>query len=291
MKSLYTGGAIFVLLLITLLSTCTKVGPKEAGFRVNNAGDYRGVNNIPLCTGYQFYIPWVQHIEKVSTTMEHIVWSNDKNEGEPTDQAITISCLGGAGFNVNIGLNIHVIATEAPRMWIKWKEVDVPDIMSKFLRNVIRGDMQRISGTMTVDSVLNNYAGLEDACRKIVSDSLRAYGFYVDGFNFLGRPTASDKGLEEAIHRTIIAKRDADTRVMEQQSTTAEANKKIIAARGDSASAVIEAAGQAEAIRLKQREITPTYVEYIKWLNASNNNPRVPSTVLGSGTGYIYSPK
>lgn len=287
-NTLIATGIALMLLFTVLLSTCTKVGPKTAGFRVNNAGNYRGVANIPLCTGYQFYVPWVQHIETVPTTMEHIVWSDDKKEGEPDDQSISISCLGGAGFFLNVGLNVHVIASEAPRMWIRWNEVDVKDIMKKFLRNVIRGDMQIISSSMTVDSVLNNYSGLESACRHIVTDSLRTYGFAVDGFNFLGRPRAIDAQLEAAIARKIAAKQESETKTQELQSSIAEANKKIATARGDSASSVIEATGKAEAIKALQQQVTPTYVDYLR---AQNWDGRLPTTMLSSGSNTLFSLK
>lgn len=55
-------------------------------------------------------------------------------------------------------------------------------------------------------------------------------------------------------------------------------------AKGDSASIVIEASAVAEAMRLKKAELTPIYVEYIKWMDVDSNVPRVPQTMLGSGS-------
>lgn len=66
----------------------------------------------------------------------------------------------------------------------------------------------------------------------------------------------------------------------------ANAQTQIATARGDSAKAVIEASGRAEAIRREQAVITPTYVEYIKW---SNWDGKLPTTSLGSGTNVLLS--
>lgn len=285
MKAIFSvAGTILVILCITLFSTCTLVGPKEAGFKVRKGGNYRGVDNIPLITGYNFYLPWLETIETVPTTMHHIVWSNNKDEGEVEDQAITIFCNGGAGFTVNVGLNVNVIATEAPRMWIKWGTLDVDAIMKTYIRNVVRGDMQRVSSTMSVDSVLNNFTSLERACGASISDSLTHYGFHVDAFNILGKPVATDAKLEEAINGKIVAKQLAEKATMELQTHIADANKKMADARGDSAYNVIEATGKAEAVKALQQQLTPTYVEYTK---IQKWNGELSQVVTGTGGGVI----
>lgn len=281
--TLIIAGLIVFLLSMVLFSTCTLVGPKEAGFKVRKGGNYRGVSNIPLVTGYNFYVPGVETIEKVPTTMYHIVWSDDKQEGDAIDQSITIFCNGGAGFHVNVGLNVSVIPTEAPRMWIRWGTLDVDAIMKTYIRNIVRGNMQRVSSTMSVDSILNNFSTLEAACSDVVRDSLRVYGFNMNGFNILSKPVASNPDLEKAIDAKIVAKQLAEKTVMELQTNIAESNKKVATARGDSASAVIEALGKAEAIKALQAQLSPTYVEYIKWLNAGDAVPRVPQYVGAGG--------
>ncbi len=282
--------AAAVLLLFLFIggcSTCTLVGPKEAGFKVKRGGTYRGVQNIPLITGYNFYLPWYETVEKVPTTMYHIVWTDDKNEGDKIDQSITINCNGGAGFHVNVGLNVSVIATEAPRMWIRWGTLDVDFIMKTYIRNTVRGQMQRVSSSMSVDSVLNNFSHLETACSDAIRDSLLVYGFAMNGFNILSKPVATDPALEAAINAKIVAKQNAEKTIMENQTAIAEANKVISKARGDSAAQVIEAAGKAEAIKVLQAQISPTYVEYVKWTKWDGV---LPGVVGGSGGMMLQLP-
>lgn len=280
------GGIIAFLFMCVILSTCTLVHPTEAGFKISKAGSYRGVENLPLVTGYNFYLPWATEIKTIPTTMQHVVWADGKEEGDKTDQAVSISCMGGAGFRVDVGLNYHVNASMAPRIYLKWKETDLEDITSKYIRNVTRGAMQDISGTITVDSVLNNLPGFEHAVRIALSDTLAAQGFIVDNFSILKQPEPTDDGLKKSIAAKITARQNAERVRMELQSSEAEANKKIATARGDSASYVIEQAGKAEGIRVMQAQLTPTYVEYVKWSNAGDNVPRVPQYVGAGGFGF-----
>jgi regulator of protease activity HflC (stomatin/prohibitin superfamily) len=282
------GGIIAFLFACVLLSTCTLVRPTEAGFKINKAGDYRGVENLPLVTGYNFYVPWMTEIKTIPTTMQHVVWSSTKDEGDPADQAIPIACSGGAGFKVDVGLNYHVNANDAPKIYLRWKETDLSDITSKFLRNLTRGTMQDVSGHMSVDSILDDLPGFESQVRDSLTIRMHRFGFIVDNYNVLHRPTPSDPALNNAINAKINARIEAEKKVMELQSSVAEANKLIAKARGDSASQVIEALGRAEAIRAMQQQLTPTFVDYLR---AQQWDGHLPTTMLGGGSNTLFSLK
>lgn len=281
---------IALMAIATMFATsCTRISPTEAGFAINNSGNYRGIDSLPLLTGFQLYMPGFTHIITIPTTIQHEVWSNSKTEGQQGEQAITVACMGGAGFQLEIGLNFHVDAYKASHIYLRWKNDDLGDITNKYIKNVVRGCMQDISGHLTVDSMLTNLPSFEHAASASIKEKLGADGFILDGFNIISQPKPTDPTLAASINSKIKAKQDAERVVMELQSSKAEAEKKVAEARGDSASSVIRAAGEAEAIKLKQKEITPTYVEYTKWINASENVPRVPQYV-GAG-GWIMQGK
>lgn len=282
MKKLLLLPALALSLSIFLLPSCTRIAPTEAGFLISNSGNYRGIDSLPLLTGFEFYMPGFSHIVTIPTTMQHEVWTDAKAEGQTGEQAITIACMGGAGFRVDVGLNYHVDANKASHIYLKWKNSDLDMITNQYIKNIVRGCMQEVSGHITVDSILINLPAFEHAVAELVTKKLGVDGFVVDGFNIVSMPRPTDANLAASIAAKITAKQNAEKAVMELQSSIAEANKKVADARGDSASKVITAAGEAEAIRLKQREITPTYVEYIKWLNAGEDVPRVPETQLGN---------
>ncbi|MEO6730293.1 MAG: hypothetical protein ABIN01_03670 [Ferruginibacter sp.] len=90
------------------------------------------------------------------------------------------------------------------------------------------------------------------------------------------------------ISESIVAKTRAiqEVQVAEnrRQVAVADAERKIAEPRGDSAQAVIQASGRAEAIKKEQLSLTPLYIEYIKVQKWSG---RVPTTVAGSNSGFL----
>lgn len=279
---------MLALLALTLISvsSCTRVNPTEAGFRVSNSGDYRGVDSLPLLTGWQFYMPGQSYIVTIPTTMQHVVWSEGSQEGSQENEHITINCMGGSGFKVDVGLNYRVMPNRASKIYLKYKMEDLDAITGTFLRNIVRGAMQDISGHMTVDSMLNNLPNYEASVRVDLAKRFESEGFILDGFNIISMPRPVDGALATAINQKIIAKQNAETSKQQLELSVNEANKKIAAARGDSAEAVIRAAGQAEAIAKLQKQLTPEYNEYMriqKW------NGAYPSTMLGNGGGVLFN--
>ncbi len=277
-----------LMLLGALFASCTRVTPTEAGFKISNGGNYRGVDSLPLLTGYNFYMPWASQVITIPTTQQHTVWGSDKNEGGEENQEITVSCMGGAGFKMDVGLNWRVDPFKASKIYLKYNTDDLSKISSTYLRNVVRGKMQEISGTMTVDSLLNSLPLFESTVHKELNKQLNSEGFIIDLYNVLKQPTPSDPKLAESIALKVKAKQDAERTKTEEQQTIAQANKDVAKARGDSASAVIRASGEAEAIKKKQEVISATYVEFVKW---SQWDGKLPTTSLGNGTPMIYSPK
>jgi len=271
---------------VITISSCTRINPTEAGFRVSNSGDYRGVDSLPLLTGWQWYMPSQTYVVTIPTTMQHVVWSEAEQEGSQAGQHITINCMGGSGFKVDVGVNYRVMPNKASKIYLKYKMDDLDVITQTFLRNIVRGSMQDISGHMTVDSMLNNLPAYEASVRKDLSTRFDQEGFILDGFNILAMPHPVDANLATAINNKIIAKQNAETSKQQLEQSVAEANKKIAAARGDSAEAVIRAAGQAEAIGKLQQQLTPEYNEYMriqKWDGA------YPTTMLGNGNGVLMN--
>lgn len=279
---------LLVLSFIVLTTSCTRINPTEVGFRINNSGDYRGIDSLPLITGWQWYLPTKTYIVTIPTTMQHVVWSEGEQEGSNPNEHIVINCMGGSGFNVDIGVNYRVIPDKASKIYLKYKMDDLNQITQTFLRNIVRGAMQDISGHMTVDSMLNNLPDYEQLVRTDLAKRFNAEGFVLDGFNILSMPRPVDPLLAKAINQKIIAKQNAETSKGQLEQSVAEANKKIATARGDSADAVIRSAGQAEAIKKLKEQLTPEYIEYIR---VTRWNGAYPSTMLGNGSGVLLNVK
>lgn len=271
------------LLISVAFYSCTRVGPTEAGFKISNSGTYRGIDSLPLVTGWQFYMPTATQIITIPTTQQHVVWSKAGGEGKNEGEEINISCMGGAGFGIDVGFNYRVNPDKASKIYLKYHSDDLDKITQTYLRNIVRGAMQDVSGIITVDSVLNNLPAFEHAVSANLTKRLAPEGFIVDNFSIINKPTPSDPQLAASINNKIKAKQDAETSKMQLQISVADANKRIAEARGDSASSVIKASGQAEAIKKLQNQLTPEYVEYVKIQKWDGALP----TVSGGGSGMI----
>lgn len=278
--------SLFAVIVTLMLTSCTRFSPTEAGFFVKNSGSYRGVDSIPLQTGWNFYMPGVSSPISIPTTINHVVWSEDNQEGSKPDQQINVSCMGGSGFKIDVGLNFRVNPAKASKIWLKYKTDNVESITETFLRNSVRGAMQDVSGYMTVDSLLNSLPGYEAAVRRKIDSVFTKEGFVLDNFNVLSRPRPIDPELEKAINAKIQAKQNAERVKMEEQSSIAQANKDIAKAKGDSASAVIRASGEARAISLKQQALSssPQYVELMK---AEKWDGKLPTYMLSGVTPFM----
>lgn len=288
-RNLIISGVIIVIIAIVLFAGCHRVSPTEVGFKISNSGDYRGVDSLPVITGYNFVFPGISYIVTLPTTQQHVVWSEGGGEGAEAGQQITISCLGGAGFKMDVGFNYRVDPNKASKIYLKYRTDDLDKITSTYLRNVVRGTMQDLSGTMTVDSILNNLPYYEHTVAQNLTERLGKEGFIVDNFNITKQPTPSDSNLAASINAKIKAKQDAETSKMQLQQSIAEANKRVAEARGDSASKVINALADAEVIKVKTNSLSasPQYIELIK---AEKWDGKLP-TYMGSNGSTLFNIK
>lgn len=289
MRNLIIAGIVAFLVLILLFAGCNRVTPTEVGFKISNSGDYRGIDSLPVVTGYNFVMPGFSYIVKMPTTQQHVVWAAGANEGDNPDQEITVSCLGGAGFKMDVGFNYRVNPNSASKIYLKYRTDNLARITTTYLRNVVRGAMQDLSGTMTVDSILNNLPYYEHAVAQNLTTRLGMEGFIVDNFNITKQPIPTDSNLAASINAKIKAKQDAETSKMQLQQSIAEANKMVAVARGDSASKVINALADAEVIKVKTQSLSasPQYIDLIK---AEKWDGKLPQ-YIGSNGATLFSIK
>lgn len=281
--------AAFLLVLFFGVGGCNRISPTEVGFKISNSGDYRGIDTLPTVNGYVWTMPFMSYVVKLPTTQQHVVWSEGAGEGAVAGQQIIVSCLGGAGFNMDVGFNYRVNPYLASKIYLKYRTDDLDKITSTYLRNVVRGAMQDLSGTMTVDSILNNLPAYEHTVASNLTAKLAPEGFIVDNFNITKQPIPTDTNLAASINAKIKAKQDAETSKMQLQQSIAEANKNVATARGDSASKVINALADAEVIKVKTQSLSasPQYIDLIK---AEKWDGKLP-TYIGGGGNSLFTIK
>lgn len=263
-----------VLLSFIFNSGCTRVSPGYEGFKYSYAGDSKGKPEVQEAIGWTFFTPGFSTVVAYPMFVQH--W-----EGR-----VTVFCKGGASLECPVGYNYQVIAGNSGNVFFKFKTSNLPDIADGFLFNTLRNTLNEFAGTITLDSLISNTPAFRARVAVALTDSFFHQHFKVDQFGFTAAPHILDDNIRAAVNRKIQAKQDAETAVAQLQTSIAEANKKKATARGDSAALVINAMSEANAIDAKRQQITPEYVEYIKW---SNWNGVLPQTVLGSNTGILLN--
>src|ERR1700690_2701916 len=97
-----------VIVLIVAFSSCTaRVDAAHVGIRVKLAGSNRGVDDIPVVTGWVFYNSLAEQLVMFPTSGQNVVWTKDPHEGRPQDESITFSSMEGVNVNADVGLSFH----------------------------------------------------------------------------------------------------------------------------------------------------------------------------------------
>jgi len=257
----------FVLVVINPIDI-ERIDAGHVGIKVSNVGDNRGVGKTEYVTGWVFYNSWISRIYEFPIHQQHIDY-----------EAADIVTRGGFRATIKPSFNYSINAGNVADMFQNLR-VGVKEMEQGWLKNAIVGSVNDVANRYTVDSIFNHREEFESdivkECNKRVSK----------WFNVSQLRTNIIPPTE--ISESIIAKTRAiqEVQVAEnrRQVAIADAERKIAEARGDSAQAVIQASGRAEAIRKEQTSLTPLYIDYIK---IQKWNGHVPTTVAGPNSGFM----
>lgn len=245
-----------------------RVDAGHVGIKVNLTGDNRGVSKFEYKTGWVIYNTWISKLYEFPTYQQHIDY--------PEQNVIT---KGGFSATItpsfNYSLNPGSIGDMFQNLRLSVKEVE-----QGWLKNAIVSSVNDVANLYEVDAIFNHRAEFEQA---IITECNKRVGKWF-AISQLRSNIQPPQALQEAIERKTKAIQEAQAAENQKLVAIAEAERRIAVARGDSAASVIQAAGEAEAIRRKQVALTPTYIEFIrvqKW------NGEYPTTLAGSGANFL----
>jgi hypothetical protein len=98
----------------------TRVDAGHVGIRVKLAGSDRGVQDMPIVTGWVFFNPLTEQIVIFPTSVQNVVWTQSPHEGKAYDESITFSSEEGVNVNADIGLSFHIDPSLAPRLYARF---------------------------------------------------------------------------------------------------------------------------------------------------------------------------
>ncbi len=260
-----------------------RVDAGHVGIKVNLTGDARGVSTYEYKTGWVTFNTWTEDLFEFPTFQQHI---------EYADQIVITK--GGFVANIKPTFNYALVPGAVGDMFQNLR-LNVKQIEDGWLKTAIVGAVADVANRWTVDDVFNEREKFEAAivaeCNKRVSKWFTVSQLRTN----IVPPPALQKAIEDktvaiqdvqkAQSRKLVEIALGDQRVAKARADSAYA---VIQSSGKAQATIIEADGEAQAMKKKKQELTPLYIEYIKVTAWNGINP---TTVLGSGNSTMVQVK
>ncbi len=242
---------VIMLALALQFGGCARIPPGHVGIKVNMAGDKRGVNEIPLSTGWVPYNLITQRVFDYPTFVQTAVWAKTPHEGSPLNEEVSFNTKEGLIMTGDVSFSYLLLPEKVPHFYVKFRSDDLNRFTHGFLRNVARDAFNEIGGLYSVEEIYGARKGdFLQAVRKYIQNAVDSIGVKMEQFGFIGAPRPPDV-VVATINAKISATQKAIQTENEIRQADAEARKTIAKARGE-----------AEANRLLAQSITPTLVQW-----------------------------
>ena len=262
------GGVALLVFAFIQPFTIERVDAGHVGIKVNLTGDSRGVSKYQYKTGWVVFNSWTEDLYEFPTFQQHIEF----------DQQQVIS-RGGFPADIKPSFNYSLKPTAVGDMFVNLR-LPIKEIEQGWLKTAIVGAVNDVANGWEVDSIFGHRQAFEAAI--VAECNLRLSKW------FTVSQMRSNIVPPEALQESIIAKtksvQQAEASIQQAIAAEADGKRKIAVAKADSAETIINASAQAYSIRLKQKELTPNYIEFKK---IEKWNGELPQTMAGNSGSLI----
>jgi len=248
--------AVIVLSLLVVAVGCrvaTRVDAGHVGIRVKLAGSDRGIQDMPVVTGWVFFNPLTEQIVLFPTSVQNVVWAQSAHEGRPFDESITFSSGEGVNANADIGLSFHIEPSLAPRLYGRFRLNDLQVLADGYMRNTVREAFNDVASKLPVQEIYG--AGksrmLGDVTQKC-RDVFGKDGIVIDQLTVNGA-LRLPQNVVDAINRAMEATQNAIQSHNRVAQVEAEAQQAVTQAHGQAEAAREKAQGDADALLIRAR--------------------------------------
>lgn len=256
------GGVAILIFAVIQPFTIERVDAGHVGIKVNLTGDSRGVSKYEYKTGWVVYNSWTENLYEFPTFQQHIEFEQQ--------QVIT---RGGFPADIKPTFNYSLKPNTVGDMFVNLR-LPIKDVEQGWLKNAIVGAVNDVANTWEVDSIFGHRQAFESA---IVNEcNLRLSKWFT--VSQMRSNIIPPEPLQEAIIAKTRSVQQAEASKQQAIAAKADGERKVAVAKADSAESIINASAQALAIRLKQKELTPNYIEYKK---IEKWNGQLPTTMAG----------
>jgi hypothetical protein len=262
---------LFILGLILSMSqpyAIEKIDAGHKGLKINLVGNQRGVASYQYKTGWVVYNSWTEQVLEFPTYQQHI---------EYEDQGVILK--GGFSATIKPTFNYSLREDAIGEMFVNLRR-DIKEVEQGWLKNAIIGAVNDVANTWEVDSIFNHRQAFEASIVLECNNRLSKW------FNVsqLRTNIVPPDALQESIINKTKAIQQAEASEQQALAAIAEGKRKVAVARADSAETIINAQAAALSMKIKQRELTPLYVEYVK---AQAWDGKLPKTMTGSSGTFL----
>lgn len=258
---LLVGGA---LLSVLQPYAVEKINVAHVGLKINLIGDERGMSNYQYSTGWVVYNVYTEEIVEIPSSQQHVEY-----------KPVVVFTKGGFAAQIAPSFNYEIVPEHAGEMYVSQRKT-LEEIRDTWLYTAAVGSMNDVVNRWAVDSIFNYREGFEQSVMAEVNKRVGKW-FTLSQIRTNIEPP---KELAEAINGKTRAIQEAQQMEAKNRTIQMQNLNRVMAARGDSAEAVITAKGEAEAMRIRKLEVTPLYVEYLKVTAWDGKNP---STLVTNG--------
>jgi regulator of protease activity HflC (stomatin/prohibitin superfamily) len=278
--------AIPLVIVLFFAGCATRIGPGRVGIKVDLAGSQRGVEDLPIRTGWVFYNFLSSTIVEYPTSVQTAKWTKDPNEGSVNNEEMSFNTKDGLTVYGDLSVSYHLDASKVPAFYVKFRNDDISQFTHGFLRNVARDAINRTGSQYTVQEIMGEKKSeLEQNSRQDLQKQVADIGVVIDQFGFIGSPRPPQSVID-AINAKVQAQQIAVQKQNELVQSQADAAKLVAAAEGQAKAQIAVANGEAESNRVRAASISQNIIEWQKltvtdrWIEKWNG--QVPQVQTGT---------
>ncbi|HEX4339307.1 MAG TPA: SPFH domain-containing protein [Polyangiaceae bacterium] len=252
-RRLIVAVVVVIAFFVITSATVTRIDAGHVGIRVRLAGSARGVQDIPVVTGWVFFNPLTEQIVEFPISVQNVVWTASANEGRTTDESITFSSAEGVNINCDIGLSFHIDPILAPHLYLRFRQPNMMLLADGYVRNAVREAFNVVASKMPVQEIYG--AGKSKVVADVgdrLRDALGKDGFLIDQITINGALRLPEN-VATAINRAMEATQNSIQAENRVRQVKAEAEQAIAEAHGAAEAARQRAQGEADAVLIRAR--------------------------------------
>ena len=240
-------GIVITSIIISFLNPydVERVDSGHVAILVDNIGDNKGMSKVEYKRGWVIYNNFTQRYYEFPVFQQHIDYEEN-----------VVITKGGFQATIKPSFNYALNPTTVDNMFQNLR-VDIKTVEQGWLKNAIISSVNDVANLFTVDSIFNHRAEFETA---IITEANKRVGKWFT-VSQLRTNIAPPPAITASIEEKTKAVQEAQAAVQRTLVANAEAQEKIARAKGDSAKAVISAAGEAMANKLRQSTLTPMLIQ------------------------------